>query len=65
VNKVSRGSLLVVWTWRGPKVGSASGEVEIARLQRENKQLQENCGITELIIDVQKNCNGFLLGGHL
>jgi transposase-like protein len=37
---------------RGPKVDPQA--VEIARLQRENKQLQEKLERAELIIDVQK-----------
>ena len=43
---------------RGPKVDPQA--VELARLQRENKQLQEKLERAELIIDVQKKLHGFL-----
>lgn len=43
---------------RGPKVDPQA--VELARLQRENKQLQEKLERAELIIEVQKKVAGLL-----
>jgi len=43
---------------RGPKVDANA--VELARLQRENKQLQEKLARAELIIEVQKKVAGLL-----